>query len=506
MAKVFDEKDAAYQELSSSIKQKNKMAKEDEERQRQLLEFLGTELTALKSMLVDEKSGEEEEEQEEEDGNEDDGKMQNGGGEGSDEDTQRRATIRRINRQPSTRSSVETDWDLGRVKQEMNKLKSRVHLSVEQTNKLKRNQSHSRKRIEALDDKVEELERILGEQRQREKMREREEEHETKREKEREREEMDKREKERKEREKFVEDKLESQARRLRSEHKAELIARMTDHELQIQEVDEENKRLNDRIAKLLDESKEKEKEWKEKEEEIEEEWRKKEKQWREKEEDLETWRRKMTTTTKKREGDGEETKSETEAMKGIATVTSATAATVTMPAESGVIEAAAVRKRCQEAIELRRSASMTAEAEPNPSTQPPTKPTLTADAIIETDETHNASAPSTPTKRPIANTTSSFYVASPLNPSAAAAAPAASQGFLSSSAAVSAASSAAASAASEGAGLSKLQERLRKTMERIVMLETNLQVKGAQKMFSKKVKKKCKNPVEIEKLCHVQK
>ena len=92
------------------------------------------------------------------------------------------------------------------------------------------------------------------------------------------------------------------------------------------------------------------------------------------------------------------------------------------------------------------------------------------------------------------------------VSPSAAAAAPAASQGFLSSSAAVSAASSAAASAASEGAGLSKLQERLRKTMERIVMLETNLQVKGAQKMFSKKVKKKCKNPVEIEKLCHVQK
>ena len=312
---------------------------------------------------------------------------------------------------------------------------------------------------------------------------------------------------------------LHKQARRLRSEHKTELMTRMKDHEEQIQFVDEENKRLNQRIAELIEDRKRNEEEWRKREGETEEEWRKKEKRWHEeRKEELERVRKSTTMmtrsdaegTTQRGRGEGEgktcekrmEEEDEEKEKKG------------KIDAESSKKKSQGEVKRMVEAIKrassIKESTSFDAgEVSPTSNGTSTESSFDAASAVSFNNHKRSVNLSTTPSSNldapsvtPVLNThphlsvstQSSFYVSSSASSPAASLFPASTAETSSAStslamsasgvpATISAAVSAAASVASESAGLSKLQERLRKTMERIAMLETNLQVRFAKYM-----------------------
>ena len=109
-------------------------------------------------------------------------------------------------------SNDDTDWDVGRVKQAMNKLKSGIHLSIDEMKTLKKAAAQAQKTIAGLNEKMDRLQESLNNERNVKLMTIKdEEENETKRGKEKEREESERREEERKERERAIEEKLELQ-------------------------------------------------------------------------------------------------------------------------------------------------------------------------------------------------------------------------------------------------------------------------------------------------------
>ena len=208
------------------------MAKEEEARQRQMLQFLGSELTALKTMLNDESDRKGSSEEGAEKGTDrlhaDFGKRKsresqqavNKGGDRNGQQHQhlpRRSSSANGDSSPiepttSRLSNDDTDWDVGRVKQAMNKLKSGIYLSIDEMKTLKISAAQAQKTIAGLNEKMDRMQESLNNERNVKLMTiKNEEENETKRGKEKEREESERREEERKEREKAIEEKLELQ-------------------------------------------------------------------------------------------------------------------------------------------------------------------------------------------------------------------------------------------------------------------------------------------------------